>query len=173
MALDRRFGFVGAAAMTMLVQVQVPALDRRFGFAGADAGAGDAGAGTPGSASAFWFARAAAMLVQVQVLALDPGLVQALALDRRFVLRVQPCCCWCFRFVGAAAALVLAQDRCFVLRVLLVLLLALDRRFVWPVLVPCWCRRWLWISVSFCVMPGMTSRRARDGIQNGIMSCQG
>ena len=33
--LDRRFGFAGAAAVLMLVQVQVLALDRRFGFAGA------------------------------------------------------------------------------------------------------------------------------------------
>ena len=29
--LDRRFGFAGAAAVLMLVQVQVLALDRRFG----------------------------------------------------------------------------------------------------------------------------------------------
>ena len=33
----RRFGFAGAAAVLMLVQVQVLALDRRFGFAGAAA----------------------------------------------------------------------------------------------------------------------------------------
>ena len=39
-----------------------------------------------------------------------------------------------FRFAGAAAVLVQA----------------LDRRFVLPVLVSCWCRRWLWIGVSFC-----------------------
>ena len=38
MALDRRFGFAGAAAVLMLVQVQALALDRRFGFAGAGAG---------------------------------------------------------------------------------------------------------------------------------------
>ena len=41
LALDPRFGFVGAAAVLMLVQVQVLAVDRRFGFAGA-AGAGAA-----------------------------------------------------------------------------------------------------------------------------------
>ena len=33
MALDRHFGFAGAAAVLMLVQVQVLALDQRFGFA--------------------------------------------------------------------------------------------------------------------------------------------
>ena len=65
MALDRRFGFAGAAAVLMLVRMQVLALDRRFGFAGA-----------------------AAVLVLVMgrrfvILVL----VQALALDRRFVLR--------------------------------------------------------------------------------------
>ena len=41
LALDRHYGFVGAAAVLMLVQVQVLAVDRRFGFAGA-AGAGAA-----------------------------------------------------------------------------------------------------------------------------------
>ena len=34
LALDR-FGFAGAAAVLMLVQVRVLAVDRRFGFAGA------------------------------------------------------------------------------------------------------------------------------------------
>ena len=79
MALDRRFGFAGAAPVLMPVQVQALALDRCFGFAG------DA---------------VVQMLVQVQ----------------------------------AAAALVLV----------------LGRRFVLPALVPCWCRLWLWIGVSFC-----------------------
>ena len=37
MALDRRFGFAGAAAVLMLVQAEVLPLDRRFGFAGAAA----------------------------------------------------------------------------------------------------------------------------------------
>ena len=50
MALDRRFGFAGAAAVLSLLPVQVLALDRRFGIAGV---------------------AAALMLVQVQVLALD------------------------------------------------------------------------------------------------------
>ena len=83
-ALDRRFDFVGAAA----VPVQALALDRRFGFAGA-----------------------AAMLMQMQVLALD-----------------EP-----FGLADAAAVLMLVLDRRFVL---LVLVLVLDRRFVWPVLAP-------------------------------------
>ena len=73
LALDRRFGFAGAAAVLMQVQVQVLALDRRFGFAGATA-----------------------VLMQVQVLALDRRFfagavavlmlvpVQVQCLDRRF-----------------------------------------------------------------------------------------
>ena len=76
----------------------------------------------------FGFASAVAVLMLVQVLALDR-----------------------FGFAGAAAVLMLVQ-------VMQVQVLVLDRRFVWPVLVPClcWCRRWLWIGASFCVMPGMT-----------------
>ena len=35
--MDRRFGFAGAAAVLMLVQVQVLAVDQRFGFAVAGA----------------------------------------------------------------------------------------------------------------------------------------
>ena len=88
--------------------VQVLALDRRFGFAGG-----------------------AAVLVEVQVLALDGH----------------------FGFAGAAA----------------MLMLVLDRRVVLLVLVTRWCRRWLWIDVLFCVMPGMTPCHA----QNYIMSRQG
>ena len=60
MALDRRFGFAGAAAVLMLVQVQVLALDQRFGFAGA---------------------AAVMMLVQLQVLALDRHFVLRHARD--------------------------------------------------------------------------------------------
>ena len=44
LAMDRRFGFAGSAAVLMLVQVQVLAVDWRFGFCRcccrADAGAG-------------------------------------------------------------------------------------------------------------------------------------
>ena len=110
-------------------------------------------------------------------------LAQALALDRRFVLWALQLC-WsaagalvlrvlllagagpgsasAFRFAGAAAVLVLALA--------LVGLLVLGRCFVWPVLAPwCWCRRWLWIGVSSCIVPGMTSCH----VQNDNMSCQG
>ena len=74
-ALDQRFGFAGAAAVLMPVQVQMLAVDRRFGFAGAVA---------------------VLMLVQVQVLALDRrfvlrvllAAVLVLVLDRRFALPV-------------------------------------------------------------------------------------
>ena len=77
--------------VSLLRVLLVPGAGSAFRFAGA------AGAG---AGSAFRFAGAAAVLV----------LVQALALDRRFVLRV-----------------------------LLVLVLVLDRRFVLRMLLPCWC----------------------------------
>ena len=85
MAPGQAFGFAGAAAVLMLVQVQALALDRRFGFAGA---------------------AAVLMLVHVQAAAV---LVLVLVLGRRFVLPVLlRCWCWCFRFAGAGAALVQA-----------------------------------------------------------------
>ena len=103
--------------------------------------------------SAFcFFAGAAAVMMQVQVLALDRrfGFAGAGSGSAFWFSR---CCCragsgWAFWFAGAAAALTLA----------------LDWRFVLLVLVPCWCRRWLWIGVWFCVVPGMTSHHAKDDI---------